>query len=80
MKDIVISGNIIRRQIIIYLLCFAISFFINVGAVICYNRPLTELFSQIGFVIVISIVFYALTVIVQLLIESIRYLLRRKQY
>ena len=48
MKDIVISGRLVRREIIIALSCFLLSFCINVGSVIAYSKPWVEVFTQIG--------------------------------
>ena len=60
MKDIVISGRLVRREIIIALSCFLLSFCINVGSVIAYSKPWVEVFTQIGYVVVIAAFFYAI--------------------
>lgn len=48
----------LRKELLIYALCFAVAFLINLGAVIAYSRPWIELFSQLGYVVAISLAFY----------------------
>ncbi len=73
MKDIVISGRAVRREVFIALGCFILSFCINVGAVIAYSKPWTEVFSQIGYVVVISLVFYAVLMFFRIFIMIVKH-------
>lgn len=57
-----------KREFITLLFCFAVAFLINVYAVIRYDGRFVELFSQIGYVCVITGVIYVITVLVRLLI------------
>jgi hypothetical protein len=54
MKDIVITGKMLRREFYIILGCFIVACLVNVGAIIAYDRPWSELYSQIGFVVFIT--------------------------
>lgn len=58
MKDIIITSRTIRRERNIYIVCFALSFVINIIAIIAYTRPWTEMFTQLGYVFVISVFIY----------------------
>ncbi|MDR1744053.1 MAG: hypothetical protein LBR48_09620 [Dysgonamonadaceae bacterium] len=60
MKDIVITSKMINREMRIWLICFLLAFLLNVVAVCIYKTSWVEIFSQIGYVVVISIVFYAI--------------------
>ena len=68
MKDIVITGKMIRREIYILLGCFVAAFLVNVGAIIAYDRPWVELVSQIGFVFFITGGIYVLLAVFRLLV------------
>ncbi len=72
MKDIVITAKRIRKERNAYIISFILAFIVNIIAIIIYDRPWTELFSQIGFVVAISIAFYIILWIPRLLIEGVR--------
>ncbi len=76
MKDIVISDRAFHREVLIALGCFLLSFCINVGAVIAYSKPWTEVFSQIGYVVVISLVLYAALMFFRIFIMIVKYCCR----
>ncbi len=76
MRDIVISGRIVRRELLIAVSCFLLSFCINAGTVIAYVKPWTEIFSQIGYVVVISVVFYAVLMFFRILFLGLKKCLR----
>lgn len=48
----------LRKELFIYAFCFLVAFFVNLGAVIAYRRPWTELYSQLGYVLAIGLAFY----------------------
>lgn len=78
MKDIVITSQMIRRERNIYLLCFLLSFAINIVAIVVYERPWIEVLSQLGYVFVISIFFYIILWIPRLSFKWICRLFRKK--
>ena len=79
MKDIIITSKTIKRERNFYLLSFILAFLINVGAVIGYTRPWTEIFSQIGYVVVISIFTYFLLWVPRGIIIGICYFFRKRK-
>lgn len=54
MKPVNIKSQTIARELGYLAACFAVAFGANIFAVIRFHRPWTEIFSQIGFVIVIT--------------------------
>ena len=58
MKDIIITSQKIKRERNIYLICFLLSFAINIIAILVYTRPWIEIFTQLGYVLVISFFIY----------------------
>lgn len=58
-KDTVITAKAKRREIILASGCFIAACIVNLYAVVKFHRPWTELFSQIGYVVIIAAVFYA---------------------
>lgn len=77
MKDLVISGKRVKTELIVLLGCFIASFCTNIGAIIAYHKSWTEMFSQIGFVVVIAVAFYAILLIIRLIILLFKKLLKR---
>lgn len=58
MKDIIISERIVRRELKVLACCFVAAVLVNIVAIVMYDRPWTEVFSMIGYEVVISIVLY----------------------
>lgn len=78
MKDIIITGKRRKKELQILLFCFVVAFLINVLAVIIYKTPWHEIFSQIGYVAVITVVLYLIVVLVRFLIRTIGRLLKKR--
>ena len=68
----------IRRELFILLGCFVAAFFVNVGAIIAYDRPWIELISQIGFVFFITGGIYVLLAVLRLLVWGIIKIFKKK--
>jgi len=47
MKDIIITSQKIKRERNIYLICFLLSFAINIIAILVYTRPWIEIFTRV---------------------------------
>lgn len=67
MKDLVISARCIRREIRFAAAAFIVAFLTNLYAVVRFDRPWYELFTQMGYVVVITAVIYLLLWIPRLL-------------
>ena len=71
MKDIVITAKMLRRELFVLLGCFVVARLVNAGAIIAYDRPWSEMYSQIGFVFFITGGIYVLLALVRILIGLI---------
>ena len=78
MKDIVITEKMIRRELYVLLGCFVAAFLVNVGSIIAYDRPWSELYSQIGFVIFITGGIYVLLAVFRFLVWLVAKLFKKK--
>lgn len=77
MKDIVIKSKQIKRELYIALAAFAIAIMLNIYAILKYKTQWTELFSQLGYVLALSVVIYLLALVVRLVVLAIRKLLKK---
>ena len=73
MKDTVISARTKRRELMIWLACFAVANIINWAAIIRFATPWYEVFTQLGYVTVTSLLLYGLA----MLLRIAWYVLRR---
>ena len=78
MKDIVITQKHIVRELYIILGCFVSACLVNVGAIIAYDRPWSELWSQIGFVLFIAAGVYGLLAVVRVIVAVLFRLFRKR--
>lgn len=79
MKDIVVTASRLRCERNFYLACFLLAFLLNLVAVVRFDRPWIELFSQIGYVVAISVVLYLLLWIPRLLVVAARRVFCKKR-
>ena len=73
MKDTVISARTKRHELTIWLACFAAANIINWAAIIRFATPWYEVFTQLGYVTVTSLLLYGLA----MLLRIAWYVLRR---
>ena len=72
MKDTVISAAVKRREFKIWLACFVVANVVNWTARIKYQTPWYEIFTQIGYVVVSSLLFYGLLLLVRIAYKILR--------
>lgn len=72
MKDIIITSKRIKKELYILLSCFAIAFILNIVSIVIYKTSWVEVFTQIGYVIVITIVLYLILALVRLFISGLK--------
>ena len=65
MKDIVITSKSICRELYWVLASFILAMCTNIGAIIAYDRPWTELVSQIGYVMFITVGIYLILLVLR---------------
>jgi cellulose synthase/poly-beta-1,6-N-acetylglucosamine synthase-like glycosyltransferase len=79
MREIVIKSHTIKREFFILLSCFLFAFLLNAFAINKFGTSWSELFTQIGYVVVITAVVYVLLALFRLVIWLIMRLFRRKR-
>ena len=72
MKDTVISAVVKRRELKIWLVCFVVANIVNWAAIIKFDTPWYEVFTQIGYVVVSSLVLYVLLLLVRIAYRILR--------
>lgn len=77
MKDIVISSKRVKKEVAILLTCFIIAFVINIASIVIYKTSWLEIFTQIGYVVVITLVLYLIVAFIRFIIYLINRLIRR---
>ena len=75
MKDTLITAQRKKTELLTLLACFGIAFLLNVGCIIFYHTPFSEVFTQIGYVLVITVALYLIWTAIRLIV----WLLRRKK-
>ena len=77
MKDIVISGKALKRELWVLVGCLAAAFCLNVFAVVHYARPAVELVTQIGFTVVAALILYVLCCLVRIVALCVKLLIKK---
>lgn len=78
MQDIIISSKRIKKELKVFLLCFAIAFCTNIISIIAFKTPWVEVFTQIGYVIIISATLYLISAIFRLIAHGVRHLIKNR--
>ena len=79
MKDILITARRQKIEIIVYILCLFVSIGLNVYSITKYSTASwRELYTQLPYVIVISLGLYFLTLFVRLFVSIITRIFRKK--
>lgn len=78
MKDLVISGKKVKKELMIALGCFICAVLINIICIIVYHSQWHEVFSQIGFTVFVAVVLYVLLLIIRLLVLACRKLFSKR--
>ena len=76
MKDIVITGNTLRRELLVLAGCFGFAVLFDLFSIIKYHRPFVELFQTIGYIITITVVVYLILAILRMIVWGVRALVK----
>ena len=79
MKQIIITAQQQKREFRIFLYCFVVAFLLNVLGIALYKTPWHEVFTQLGYVIIIASALYFLTVFVRLIFYLIFVAIKKKR-
>lgn len=77
MKDITIKEKSIRRELWILLGCFVFAVCVNIFAIIKFSRPAKELFTMIGYVLVVAIIAYISLWLMRLIALLVIWIMRK---
>lgn len=69
MKDIVITEKKIKKELYILLGCFVFASILNVISIVLFKTAWQEVFTQIGYVLIIAFVTYLLMAVIRLAIR-----------
>jgi len=78
MKDFILTKKRQKRELITLLICFAISFVLNIYAVIAYQSPLKEVITSLFYVLTFAIFLYLIWSLVRMVIWMIKQCLIKK--
>lgn len=78
MKDLVITGKNIRRELLILLGCFVAAVFFDIFGIIKYGKPFYEVFLTIGYEVVITVVIYAVLAFFRIIIWLVLKIFKKK--
>ena len=68
MKDTIITAKQKKRELIVFLICFAVAFVLNIVGISIYNTSWSELVTGFFTVLLVSLFLYAITAAVRMLI------------
>jgi uncharacterized membrane protein YczE len=72
MKDTVITVKRKKIEIIALIVCFIIANLINLYAIIRYKTSYTELFSMLGYMLILTVALYVLWTAIRLILHVFR--------
>ncbi len=72
MKDTLITARRKKTELITALVCLGLAYLLNVGCILYFKTPASELFTQIGYVVVIAVVLYLLWTGIRLIARLFR--------
>lgn len=77
MKDTIITAQTKKRELWILLACFVVANITNWVAIIRFSAPWYEVFTQIGYVVVTSLVIYALIAVLRIAFKVYKLITRK---
>lgn len=77
MKDIIISGKVLKRELLVLLGCFLAALGVNVYSIIKYKTPFYEIFTQIGYVLLLMLIIWVAVTVIRLVVYLIAKLIKR---
>jgi glucan phosphoethanolaminetransferase (alkaline phosphatase superfamily) len=77
MKDLVITSRRLKKEIYFLSACFTAAFLINIFSIITFKTPWYEMFTQIGYVVVITFILYLLVAMIRAVVFLIKKLFVR---
>lgn len=79
MKDIILTSKRQKCELWYLLGAFVVANLCNVGAIIAYEAPVTELFTSVFYVLCFTVFLYAVSVVARLLWAGTKQLFKKKK-
>lgn len=79
MKDLIIPGQRIARELRMLLVCFVAALLVNAGAIIAYHTEWKEMFTALHVTVGVALVFYMLLGVFRLIGCGVARLFGRKK-
>ena len=77
MKDTIITAQVKKRELWILLACFVVANITNWVAIVRFSAPWYEVFTQIGYIVVTTLVIYALIAILRIAFKVYKLITRK---
>ena len=77
MKDLIITSKRLKKEIYIISTCFITAFLINIFSIVAFRTPWHEMFTQIGYVVVITFILYLLVAMIRAVVFLIKKMVTR---
>lgn len=77
MKDTIITAQAKKRELWILLACFVVANITNWVAIIRFSAPWYEVFTQIGYIVVTTLVIYALIAVLRIAFKVYKLITRK---
>ena len=77
MKDTIITAQAKKRELWILLACFVVANVTNWVAIIRFSAPWYEVFTQIGYIVVTTLVIYALIAVLRIAFKVYKLITRK---
>ena len=71
MRDTIITARAKKRELKYFGISFIIAFLLNILSIILYHTQWKELYTQLGFVIKLSVVIYFVIVVIRLIVIGV---------
>ena len=78
MKDITITAQRQKIELCTLLACFVIANLVNLSAILSHDAPLSEMYTSLGYILVLTAVVYALWTILRIIYYGTKKLILRK--
>ncbi len=79
MKDVVIPGRFIVREILIYVGCLVAALCVNAYSIIHFKTQWKELFTTFHISLAVALIFFGVLVVLRLIVFGCRSLFRRRK-
>lgn len=78
-RDSVITAKAKRRELLVIAGCFFAACLLNVCSIVVYRTSWSEIFTQAGYVLILTVVIYAVCVLLRLAARLLARLFRKRE-